>query len=275
MQELSILDKTSQMFRDLRGLDTLPSRECFKAGMLYIAPGQEDEPAILGNSNPSEEYMLTLKAMCWRLDLSRASSGSPYTGGLEASSTADAHAWYYADPRCELVIHSAPHLAPSDAADPRHIRRKRHIGNDHVQVIWTDAERDYVRGTIKGDFSTVQIIIHPEPDNFSIRALIDERVAAFGPLMDGIGIADLRTLSLALRSTILNATRCAGQLVTSTSTASSMDLRQRDISTIVQRHAADNNSSGVNVVDWWPSVVAAMVDPRTKPAEAIKESAPL
>lgn len=264
------------MFRDLRGLDTLPSRECFKAGMLYIAPGQEDEPAILGNNSPSEEYMLALRAMCWRLDLTRgAASGNPYTGGLEASSTADAHAWYYADPGYELVIHSAPHLAPSDAADPRHIRRKRHIGNDHVQVIWTDAERDYVRGTIRGDFSTVQIVIHPESDGFSIRTLIDERVAAFGPLMDGIVVGDLRALSPALRSTILSATRCAGQLVTSTLTASSMDLRQRDIATIVQRHAASSSGGAANAVDWWPSVVAAMVDPRTRPAEAIKESAPL
>ena len=48
-QDLHVLDKTPQMFRDLRGLDALLSRECVKVGVIYIGPGQEREAQILGN----------------------------------------------------------------------------------------------------------------------------------------------------------------------------------------------------------------------------------
>lgn len=48
-QDLHVLDKTPQLFRDVRGLDALSSRECVKAGVIYIGPGQESEDQILGN----------------------------------------------------------------------------------------------------------------------------------------------------------------------------------------------------------------------------------
>lgn len=48
-QDLHVLDKTPQLFRDVRGLDVLSSRECVKAGVIYVGPGQEDEAQILGN----------------------------------------------------------------------------------------------------------------------------------------------------------------------------------------------------------------------------------
>ena len=48
-QDLHVLDKTPQMFRDVRGLDALLARECVKVGVIYIGPGQESETQILGN----------------------------------------------------------------------------------------------------------------------------------------------------------------------------------------------------------------------------------
>ena len=56
--------------RDIKGLDKKTSRELFKAAVLYVKPGQEDECEILHNSQGSEEYDRFLSSMGWEVPIS-------------------------------------------------------------------------------------------------------------------------------------------------------------------------------------------------------------
>ena len=62
-----ILKKGSNLLRDIKGLDKKTSRELFKAAVLYVKPGQEDEGEILQNPQGSFEYDNFLSSMGWEV----------------------------------------------------------------------------------------------------------------------------------------------------------------------------------------------------------------
>jgi hypothetical protein len=52
----------------------------------------------------------------------------------------------------------------------------RHIGNDHVHIVWNEHYRDYKK-LVPGDFGNCAIIITPLPCGaFGVDILIDEKV---------------------------------------------------------------------------------------------------
>lgn len=84
----------------------------------------------------------------------------------------------------------------------------RHIGNDEVQIIWSDHYRDYERKIMPTQFGDVIICIYPtEPKGlYRIQMIQREKVPPFGPLYDG-AIVDEENLAGLVRNTALNAGR--------------------------------------------------------------------
>ncbi len=64
-----ILKKSSNLLRDIKGLDKKTSRELFKAAVLYVKTGQDDEYDILNNPQGSAEYEQFLLSMGWEVRL--------------------------------------------------------------------------------------------------------------------------------------------------------------------------------------------------------------
>eukprot|EP00494_Astrolonche_serrata_P023422 UN23680 len=81
---------------------------------------------------------------------------------------------------------------PNKPNDPQQIPKKRHIGNDHVKIIWSDHYRDYLHTTISSCFNFVNIIIYPHrtPGLYRIRIIKEKQIGNFGPLWDGMHVRE-------------------------------------------------------------------------------------
>lgn len=233
---LKVLGKTSGMLRDMKGLDKKPARELVRVAVLYVGPGQEDELTVLRNGpeDISEAYGAFLETLGWRVDL-RTHPG--YAGGLEVDNVLDHQALYYCTATLECVFHEAASLVMgSEEDDPQIVAKKRHLSNDHVQIIWNEHNRDY-RPHPRGDYGNVVIVVTPLPHIrlFSISIFRDAQVSSFGPLFDG-ALLPAAILGPLLRTTAINAHRAALAAL-GRRNRNALAQRAQDIQMIVKRHA--------------------------------------
>ncbi|PKC73960.1 hypothetical protein RhiirA1_437238 [Rhizophagus irregularis] len=183
---ICVLNKGSTLFRDIRLLDKKHAREVFKFALLYVAPGQDDEQSILHNTSGSEKYNEFVQSLGWEIDLT---THPGYLGGLERNCSNGLTAVYYCTSTIEVIFHDATKM-PTDPNDPKQLRKKRHIGNDHVHIVWNENRRDYRKSTIGGDFGNVQIVISPLPNElYSVDIYRDSKIPPFGPLLHGMVIS--------------------------------------------------------------------------------------
>ena len=84
----------------------------------------------------------------------------------------------------------------------------RHLGNDEVQIVWSEHTRDYRRGIIATQFADVIIVVSPLPSGL-FRVQVDRKaeVPFFGPLFDGAIVPQLHAPQL---SSISALKTCAG-----------------------------------------------------------------
>jgi hypothetical protein len=115
-------------------------------------------------------------------------------------------AYFYADRNYEIIFHEVVRM-PTDTKDPHQLEKKKHIGNDIVNVIWTEHRRDYKPTTITSQFNFAHIIVYPLPNGlFRIQVFKKDKVDLFGPLLDGMVISK-KLLPLLVRQTAINANR--------------------------------------------------------------------
>ncbi|KAL1925039.1 uncharacterized protein VTP21DRAFT_4693 [Calcarisporiella thermophila] len=226
-----LLAKSPGLYRDIKGLDKKRGREAIKIGVLYIGPGQDSEQAILQNMQASNMYNEFVASLGWEVDIT---THTGYLGGLERNLTNGSKATYYCTSTIEMIFHDVTKM-PTDPHDNKQVKKKRHIGNDHVHIVWNEHQRDYRVETIGGDFGNVQIIITPLPNGlFSIRVYRDAGIPFFGPLLNGM------VISRALLGPLVRATAIHGHRATIHTThtrhRSMYAHRAADIHTIVNRH---------------------------------------
>ncbi|KAF8935660.1 Ral GTPase-activating protein subunit alpha-1 [Haplosporangium bisporale] len=101
-------------------------------------------------------------------------------------------------------------------------RFKRHIGNDHVHIVWSEHSRPYDRNTIGGDFGNVLIVLSPVPvidhgylhgamtysELVSVEVIRDSNLPVFGPLVDGM-VVPVSQLGRLVRQTAIHAAKLA------------------------------------------------------------------
>jgi hypothetical protein len=163
-----------QLLRELKNLDTLNCRETHKIGkinhpylsnldflfsaIIYIGYGQEDKTSIFNNTHGSSNYEEFLTHLGWQVELSKHTG---FRGGLHP--LANTYSIYYANALVEIMYHVATMIDGS--TDEDRLRKKtRHIGNDEVQIIWTEHYHEYDRSIIASAFGDVLIVIHPLPN---------------------------------------------------------------------------------------------------------------
>jgi hypothetical protein len=61
LNHLSLVDDNARFRRSLKDLDKIQSRQVLKAGIVYVAQGQEDQRGIFRNDSGSTEYNQFLK----------------------------------------------------------------------------------------------------------------------------------------------------------------------------------------------------------------------
>jgi hypothetical protein len=205
-----------------------------KIALLYVGDGQENEQAILHNVSGSAAYDAFVNSLGWEVDIA---THDGYLGGLERSLINGTKATYYCTSTLEMIFHDVTKM-PSDANDSKQVKKKRHIGNDHVHIIWNEHQRDYRIGTIGGDFGNAQIIVTPLRNGmYAIQIYRDTKVPLFGPLLDGMVVSQA-VLGQLIRETAINAFRATVHTTNQAMFKHAYSQRAADIHTITQRHKA-------------------------------------
>ena len=148
--------------RGIALLDRTPSIDIHKIGIIYVAEGQKLESEILGNIFGSTHYERFLTEIGQLFPLN--SNLNIYTGGLDTSdqkldgSFAICH---FPDQRLAQIIFHTTTLMPNNKNDVVRTAKKRHIGNDFVNIIWNEGGSPFAFNTISGQFNKFQAVIEP------------------------------------------------------------------------------------------------------------------
>ncbi len=154
-QSFNLLHKSPQLLRELKSLDDQTCRETHKIALIYIAEGQEEKTSILSNENGSQDYEDFLVALAWAVELD---THEGFMGGLQHNYQLKT-APYYANSLCEVLFHVSTQM--NNQNDQNKISKWRHLGNDSVQIIWSEHTKDYDRNILATEFADVIICIYP------------------------------------------------------------------------------------------------------------------
>ncbi|CAJ0644151.1 5614_t:CDS:2 [Entrophospora sp. SA101] len=176
-----------------------------------------------------------VSSLGWEIDLA---THPGYLGGLERNSTNGTTSIYYCTSTIELIFHDVTKM-PTDPNDFKQLKKKRHIGNDHVHIIFNEHNRDYRKSTIGGDFGNAQIVVNPLSNGlFSVEINRDHKIPSFGPLLNGMVISQ-NVLGPLVRMTAIQAFRNSLHHTNSTNTTMyqhPFTERALDISIIMNKH---------------------------------------
>lgn len=146
--------------RALASLDRIPPVLFHKAGILYIGPGQKEEAEILGNVVGSTDYHRFLDRVGRLIKLRDADS--VYVGGLDKEGGSDGeYALYWSDKVSQMIFHTTTLMPNNGAHDRFYDLKKRHIGNNYVNVFFDESGLPFNFNVIKSQFNFMNIVISP------------------------------------------------------------------------------------------------------------------
>ncbi|EPY53483.1 tuberin [Schizosaccharomyces cryophilus OY26] len=156
-----LLPANDAVRRAIAVFDRVPVIESLKAGVVYVGYQQTVEADILANTDPSHSFKEFLNGLGVMTELK--GSKEFYTGGLDRENNIDgAFAYYWKDKVTQLVFHCTTLMPTNFERDPSCTMKKRHIGNDFVNIIFNESGLVYDFDTIPSQFSFVNIVISPE-----------------------------------------------------------------------------------------------------------------
>ncbi|KAL8710512.1 MAG: hypothetical protein Q9220_004945 [cf. Caloplaca sp. 1 TL-2023] len=174
-----VLPEDDQSRRALATFDKIDTVDGHKAGVIYIGPGQTKEKEILANVAGSEAFNAFLQALGTKVQLRGATFN---TQGLDRNTDTDGMYTYAWRDRITEIVYHVPTMMPTDLEHDSHCaNKKRHTGNDFVNIIFNESGKPFRFDTIKSAFNYVNIVIVPE----QIRALQPAGLSANISRMDG------------------------------------------------------------------------------------------
>lgn len=146
--------------RAIRMFDRNSTVDGHKVGVIYVGEGQTSEVEILANTHGSNEYAEFLDQLGTLTGLKDATFN---TQGLDRESGMDGDFTYcWRDRVTEMVFHVATMMPTDMDGDPRCLGKKRHTGNDFVNIIFNDSSLPFRFDTMPSEFNYVNIVITPE-----------------------------------------------------------------------------------------------------------------
>jgi len=146
----------------------------YKIGVLYQAPGQSTEEQMYNNMTGSKEYFEFLDLIGEKVVLAKHKG---FRGGLECqgnNSTGEfsvysklflnaegavIHEETQEGVSIEIMWHVATYLP--DTGEVQQLQRKRHLGNDLVIVVFSEANEPFDPTTFASQFNHVWIVVSP------------------------------------------------------------------------------------------------------------------
>jgi Rap/ran-GAP/Tuberin/Domain of unknown function (DUF3384) len=143
--------------RALRAFDLNATVDGNKIGVVYVGPGQTEEAEILANTQGSLDFDDFLEGLGTKVVLEGAKFN---TQGLRGDTDGE-YAYAWRDRVTEIVYH-VPSMMPTNLEDdPRCTNKKRHIGNDHVNIIFNRSGHAFDFDTFNSQFNYVNIVVTP------------------------------------------------------------------------------------------------------------------
>lgn len=158
-QRPTILPDDEKTTRAIEVFDRIPVVDFHKIGVVYVGVGQTEEADILANAMGSPDYTDFVNGLG---DLVTLKGTDTNTGGLDREENFDGEfAYFWKDRTTEIVFHVTT-MMPTRDIDPVCTYKKRHIGNDFVNIIFNNSGLPWRFGTIPSQFNFVSIVISPE-----------------------------------------------------------------------------------------------------------------
>ncbi|KAI0913356.1 tuberin [Ustulina deusta] len=144
----------------IRVFDRNSTVDGHKVGVIYIGENQVDETEILANVSGSSDYVEFLNGLG---TLTKLKGATFNLQGLDRQYGTDgAYTFCWRDRVTELVFHVTTQMPTNLEADPRCTLKKRHIGNDFVNIIFNDSGLPFKFDTFPSEFNYVNIVVTPE-----------------------------------------------------------------------------------------------------------------
>jgi len=147
--------------RAIRMFDRNSTVDGHKVGVIYIGDGQTKESEILANTIGGPAYLEFLKGLGVLTELKGATFN---TQGLDREHDIDGKYTYcWRDRVTEIVFHVTTMMPTNLQNDAQCVMKKRHIGNDFVNIVFNDSGLPFKFDTFPSQFNYVYIVITPTP----------------------------------------------------------------------------------------------------------------
>ncbi|XP_020284932.1 GTPase-activating Rap/Ran-GAP domain-like protein 3 isoform X2 [Pseudomyrmex gracilis] len=174
---------TPELQKDLLLLEEQEGSVNFKFGVIYAREGQTTDDEMLSNERGSPGFERFLEILGERI---RLKGWDKYRGGLDVKGDMTGKESYYTVYAGHEVMYHVSTMLPYSKDNPQQLERKRHIGNDIVNIIYTDdlsVVDTFNPNCIRSQFTHVFAVVTTEADGKGWRVAIycDENVPLFGP----------------------------------------------------------------------------------------------
>lgn len=145
--------------RAIRVFDRSSTVDSHKIGVIYIGEEQTSEAEILANVSGSSDYTEFLNNLG---TLTRLKGATFNTQGLDREYDTDGrYTFCWRDRVTEIVFHVTTQMPTDLERDAQCTLKKRHIGNDFVNIIFNDSGKPFRFDTFPSQFNYVNIVITP------------------------------------------------------------------------------------------------------------------
>ncbi|CZT10477.1 related to TUBERIN [Rhynchosporium agropyri] len=154
------LPNNEDMERAVKGFNRLFTVDGHKVGVIYIGENQTNEIEILSNIQGSSDYTEFLSGLG---TLTKLQGAKFNTQGLDKEYDSDGkYTFCWRDRVTEIVFHVTTQMPTNLDRDSQCIGKKRHIGNDFVNIIFNNSGLPFKFDTFPSQFNYVNIVITPE-----------------------------------------------------------------------------------------------------------------
>lgn len=145
--------------RAVRVFDLNSTVDGHKVGVIYIGEGQTKEADILANVSGCADYTTFLNGLG---TLTKLKGATFNTQGLDREYGSDGqYTFCWRDRVTEIVFHVITQMPTNLERDPQCTLKKRHIGNDFVNIVFNDSGLPFKFDTFPSQFNLVYIVISP------------------------------------------------------------------------------------------------------------------
>lgn len=169
-------------------LDELKTTQKYKFGVLLCAPGQTTDNEFFQNLTGSLGYERFLTILGDKIELN---SFKGFMGGLDNNQGRTGVHSVYTKWRNNEIMYHVSTLLPYVPGDAQQIERKRHLGNDIINIIYLDGDVEFDPTTIKTHFTHIFIVIKEETftdmgppiEGYRVAITSNTDVPKYGPAM--------------------------------------------------------------------------------------------